>query len=194
MEAISSVQTDPIRRSRHRRALLALLVVSSLAAVGAGAASLAYFTDTTQASSGSWTTGTIKLGVTPATAWTATGVMPGDTGSQTIKVDNTGTGQLRYAVSTVISGETKGLASQLQMTINAGSCAAPGASIYTGTVVGAKIGNPAQGNQTDDRVLDAGTTENLCFAWSFPFGSDNTFQGATATATFSFAAEQTAHN
>jgi predicted ribosomally synthesized peptide with SipW-like signal peptide len=194
MEHNSPDHTLPSRGGRRRRTLLALLVVSSLAAVGAGAASLAYFTDTTQATSGSWTTGTIKLGVTPSTAWTATAVMPGDAGSQTIKVDNTGTGQLRYAVTTAITGETKGLASQMQLTINAGSCASPGASIYTGTLVGAKIGDPTNGSQAGDRVLDALTTENLCFAWSFPIGSDNTFQGATATATFSFAAEQTAHN
>ncbi len=173
--------------------LVALLMASTLATLGAGASSLAYFTDTTQSTAGSWTTGTIVLGVTPTTAWTASNILPGDTGSQTIKVANTGTGQLRYAVTTAISGETKSVASQLSLSIKAGTCPGAGAALYSGALAAAVIGNPAQGGDTGDRVIDASTSENLCFAWTFSSAAGNTYQGAAATATFSFAAEQTAN-
>lgn len=181
-------------RNRRRRALAALLLATTVATVGAGAMSLAVFTDNSQATGGSWTTGTIILGVTPTTAWTATNVLPGDAGNHTITVSNTGTGQLRYAVSTGISGDTKGLAAQMQLAINVGTCAAPGASLYSGSLTAAAIGDPAQGVQGNERTLDAATSESLCFAWTFPLSSANTFQGAATTATFNFAAEQTTHN
>ena len=87
------------RRRKRRRALVAILLGASLATLGAGAMSLAVFSDS-QASSGAWTTGTIVLGVTPSTAFSATNILPGDTGSQTIAVSNSGTGALRYAIST----------------------------------------------------------------------------------------------
>jgi len=186
-------QTTSRRRTR-RRALVAMLLASSLATVGAGAMSLAVFTDS-KASSGSWTAGTVILGVSPATAFTATGILPGDTGSQTIAVSNTGTGALRYAMtSTTTNTDSKGLAAQMTLTIKLGTCAAATTTLYTGLLSAAAIGNPAQGADLGDRAVAATTTENLCFAWTFPLGSGNAFQSAATTATFTFAAEQTANN
>ena len=68
------------RRGKRRRALLAILLSSSLATLGAGALSLAVFTDSA-ATDGTWTTGEIVLGVQPAAGFTASNVMPGDEGS-----------------------------------------------------------------------------------------------------------------
>jgi hypothetical protein len=185
----------PARRNR-RRMLVAMLLASSLATVGAGAMSLAVFTDS-KASTGAWTTGTIVLGVTPAAAFSATNIMPGDAGAQVIAVQNTGTGALRYAVSTVISGDTKGLAAQMTLNITTGAVSGTtctGTSIYTGTLSAAALGNPAQGADAGDRAVAAGATDNLCFAWTFPKASGNAFQGAATNASFNFAAEQTANN
>ena len=193
MDKLALDQTTSRRRTR-RRALVAMLLASSLATVGAGAMSLAVFTDS-KASSGSWTAGTVILGVSPATAFTATGILPGDTGSQTIAVSNTGTGALRYAMtSTTTNTDSKGLAAQMTLTIKLGTCAAATTTLYTGLLSAAAIGNPAQGAALGDRAVAATTTENLCFAWTFPLGSGNGFQSAATTATFTFAAEQTANN
>ena len=182
------------RRMKRRRALIALLLSSSLATLGAGVMSLAVFTDS-KASSGTWTSGTVVLGVAPATSFTASGIMPGDSGSQTITVSNTGTGALRYAVSTsATNADTKGLATQLTMTIKAGACPGSGGNLYSGTLGAAALGSNAPGNQAGDRPVAAGGTDVLCFAWAFPLASGNGFQTASTTATFTFDAEQTANN
>jgi len=173
-----------------------MLLASSLATVGAGAMSLAVFTDS-KASTGAWTTGTIILGVAPATSFNATGIMPGDTGTQVIAVSNTGTGQLRYAMTTAISGDSKGLAAQMTLSITTGPIAAgvcTGASVYSGTLTAAALGNPAQGADAGDRTVNSAATDNLCFQWTFPKASGNGFQAAATNATFTFAAEQTANN
>lgn len=190
------------RRTMHRRAMLAVLLGSSLVMLGAAAMSLAVFTDSA-ASGGSWTTGTIVLGVTPATTFNATAIMPGDSGSQTVSVANTGTGDLRYAVSVAATNtDTKNLRDQLALTIQAGTCAAPGATLYSGALagdpvgppVGALVGSNTQGADPGDRAVLAGATDSLCFAWSFPLASGNGFQNATTSATFTFDAEQVANN
>ena len=182
------------RRKKRRRALLAILLSSSLATLGAGAMSLAVFTDS-KASSGTWTSGTVILGVAPATSFTASGIMPGDSGSQTITVSNTGTGALRYAVSTsATNADTKGLAGQMTMTVKAGACPGSGANLYSGALGSTALGSSAQGAQAGDRPLAATSSEQLCFAWSFPIASGNAFQSAATTATFPFDAEQTANN
>jgi hypothetical protein len=182
------------RRSKRRRALIVMLLSSSLAMLGAGAMSLAVFTDS-QAASGSWSAGTVVLGVSPSTAFTASGIMPGDQGSQTVTVDNTGTGDLRYAMtSSATNDDAKGLAAQLDLTVQAGTCAAPGATLYSGSLDGASFGDPAQGGDAGDRDVAAGASDDLCFSWSFPLDSGNAYQGAATTATFTFDAEQTANN
>jgi Camelysin metallo-endopeptidase len=182
------------RRSKRRRALFAVLLGASFATLGAGAMSLAIFTDS-DAYNGTWTSGTIILGVTSTTAFTAADILPGDTGNKTVQVNNTGTGALRYAMtSTADNTDGKNLRSQLTLTISPGTCAAPGAPIYSGPLNGASLGNVAQGAQTGDRNVASGGTDNLCFAWAFDIAAGNPYQAATTTATFNFAAEQTANN
>ena len=182
------------RRKRRRRALLAVLLGASLATLGSGALSLAIFTDS-RASTGSWTSGTIILGIAPATAFNASNILPGDNGSQTITVSNTGTGALRYAMSTgATNADGKGLSAQMNLTVQAGTCAAPGATLYSGALGSAALGSNAQGAQAGDRTVASGASDSLCFSWSFPLGSGNGFQNAATTATFTFDAEQTANN
>lgn len=182
------------RRIGRRRALAILLAASSLATVGAGAMSLAVFTDS-RTSSGSWTAGTIVLGVAPATTFTATGILPGDTGSQTVTVSNSGTGDLRYAMTSASTNlDGKGLATQMTLTIKLGTCVAPTTTLYTGTLAGALLGDPTQGAQAGDRTVAAGASDSLCLAWTFPPASGNAYQAAATSTTFTFAAEQTANN
>jgi len=182
------------RRTKRRRALLAVLLSASIATLGAGAMSLAQFTDS-KASTGSWSTGTIVLGVSPSTVFTASGIFPGASGSQDVTVSNTGTGAMRYSLTTsATNADTKNLKSVVLLTVSPGTCASPGASLYSGAVASAAFGDPTQGVQGGERVLAAAGSETLCFAWSLPLATGNAYQGAATTATFTFDAEQTANN
>jgi spore coat-associated protein N len=185
----------PTQPRRKRRLMIAILLGSAIAMLGAATMSLAVFTDQ-NSNSGSWSTGTIVLGLNPAsTVFTESGIMPGASGSQTVTVSNTGTGDLRYAMSTSATNpDSKGLRSKLTLSIDEGACPSSGTNVYSGTLAGAAFGSAAQGVDTGDRDLAAGTSEDLCFSWSFPLGSGNGYQNASTTATFTFDAEQTKNN
>ena len=89
------------RRQRRLATLLGLALVSG--SLGAGALSLALFTDSQAVTGNAFATGTIDISTTPATAlFSVPTMMPGDTSSQSIVVNNAGTGALRYAISTAI--------------------------------------------------------------------------------------------
>lgn len=183
-------------RRLTRRAGLTLLLAASVALTfGAGTSTLAIFTDSENATA-AFSTGTIDLTASPSTVFTASGIFPGDSGSQTVTVANAGTGALRYALSTsATNADGLGLAAQLQLTITAGACPGAGGPLYGAAALGfAAVGNPAQGAQAGDRTLAGATSEDLCFAWSLPSSTGNAYQGAATTATFTFAAEQTASN
>ena len=190
----NAFDTTAGRRNGRRRLMLVVLLGSAVATLGAGAMSLAVFSDTA-ASTGAWTTGTVVLGVSPVTSFSAGAIVPGDSGSQTLTIANSGTGDLRYAMSSVVTNlDGKGLAAQLQLTIRAGSCAAPGSTLYSGSLSGSALGSNAQGADTGDRDVAAGASDSLCVDWSFPLTSGNAFQTSATDATFTFDAEQTANN
>ena len=195
MEFVSqpvSLEADQ-RTKRRRRGLLALLLSLSLLTLGTGVFSLAVFTST-DTSSGSFTTGTIVLGVTPAPLFTVTGILPGDSGSATLTVANNGSGALRYALTSTSTGGGTGLAGQLNMSIKVGTCPGSGTALYAGVLNGASFGSAAQGPDLNDQDILSGATQKLCFAWDLPLGTNTSFQSATTTATFTFVAEQTANN
>ncbi len=184
----------PSRPRRKRRLMLVALIGSSLAMLGAASMSLAVFTDQ-DTNSGTWTTGTIVLNASPSTVFSVPAAMPGDSATQTVNVKNNGTGDLRYAMTTSAdNADGKGLASQLTLSIDAGACGSTTGNLYSGSLGGAEFGDPATGADSGDRDLAAGDTDQLCFSWAFPSGSDNGFQNASTTATFTFDAEQTQNN
>jgi hypothetical protein len=200
----------PTRRRRHRLVGL-VLVVAAAATIGAASFSLAIFTSTQAVGANAFTTGTIVLGVAPATAiLTSANMMPGDsvpTGvpGQAVTISNTGTGALRYAISgTSTDADSKHLNTQLLVTVkqpdgNAGSSCTlmTGNTLFSAVVPTAgvnMVGDPTQGNQAGDRTLAAATSETLCFKASLPLATTNAYQGATSTYTFTFAAEQTSNN
>lgn len=193
MTAFGRVANAPSVVSKHRRAAIALLLGLSVISLGAGAFSLAIFTDT-DASTGSFTAGTVDIATSPTTLFTVTDIMPGDSGSATLTVQNNGSGQLRYAMtSSSTNADGKALRDQLSLTVKTGACAGS-TTLYSGALSGALFGDPTQGAQAGDRTLAAAASEQLCFAWSLPLASGNTYQGATTTTTFTFDAEQTANN
>jgi predicted ribosomally synthesized peptide with SipW-like signal peptide len=172
-----------------------LLAASAALTLGAGASTLAIFTDTANASA-AFSSGTVDLTAAPATVFTTTGIYPGDSGSQTVTVSNGGTATLRYAMTTAATNaDGLGLAAQLELTITAGTCPGGGAPLYGAAALdSAAFGDAAQGAQAGDRTLAGVSSEDLCFAWSLPLATGDAFQGAATTATFTFDAEQTANN
>ena len=133
-------------------------------------------------------------------------MMPGDSVTDDVVVENDGTAQLRYAMSTASTNpDAKGLRDVLTLTVKTIDVTTPGVpcdnfdgtSVLAATVLGATgaaFGNPAAGAQAGDRVLNAAANETLCFRVTLPSGTGNPYQSATTTTTFTFDAEQTASN
>jgi hypothetical protein len=153
------------------------------------------------------------------------GMAPGDQTTGEVAVSNDAPAgaqnRLRYAITVTTTG-TAALISQLQLTVRrgdgnqaSGACALfNGSILYQGTILGAGVvsggtrrlvGSPGTGKYDDgsavepfrdDRELDAGTAERLCFAVSM----NETATGvgiespASVTSVFDFVAEQTVNN
>ena len=185
------------RRRKRRRGIIALLSALAALTLGAGSFSLAQFTDT-DSSTWSFTTGTIDIDSNSVALAAVTGLMPGGSATDDLVVANVGTADLRYAMTTVA---TNALGDQLDLAVREEDVDG-GCDDFDGAVVvvagtqlnGASFGDPTQGADVGDRVLTAGSSEVLCFRVSLPLTTDDTYQGASSTATFTFDAEQTANN
>lgn len=179
-----------------------------LAVVGlmGGQLSMALFTDQ-KTVEGTFSSGTISLDPTKIAGLTLTtsAFMPGDAVTDDVVVENNGTGELRYSVSTSsTNADSKGLRDVLTLTVKTVDVTTPGTPCndFDGTtlvtsVLGAstaKVGNPAAGQHAGDRTLAAGAAETLCFRVSLPLATGNAYQGAATTTTFTFDAEQTSNN
>jgi predicted ribosomally synthesized peptide with SipW-like signal peptide len=188
---------------RHLSRILVVLLLVGVVGASLGVASNAIWTDSQDVDANVFSTGTVDISTNPITALvTYSGMAPGDEVTNPITVTNAGSLELRYAVTSTTTEDT--LAAQLDLTIKTGvtTCTnaefdTDGSVIYgpgdlgstTGTDV---IGDPTQGAQAGDRTL--ATNEVLCFNVQLPSSTGDTFQGLTTTATFTFAAEQTASN
>ena len=195
-------------RRRRRRRLLGLVIGAlGLVSLGAGQLSLAVFTDQ-ETVTGTFSSGSVILDDVKIDALTLSmaGMVPGDTITDDVVVENDGSVQLRYALSTTSTNpDTKGLRDVLTLAVREIDTTTPGTPcndfdgvvVLAGTVLGASgagFGNPAVGPQAGDRTLNAAANETLCFRVTLPSGTGNAYQGATTTTTFTFDAEQTANN
>ena len=193
------------------------LIALGLTAVAAGSLAIgtmftgAVFTDQ-HSDSSTFTTGTIALNAAKIAAMdlTTAGMMPGDTATSSVTVQNDGTAQLRYAVSQTSADDSKNLSGALNVVVKtedtgAGAFGmdgnycddANGTTLHASAVLGTSgnlVGDPTQGSQAGDRSLNGGANEVLCFYVSLPLSASNAYQGASTTTTFTFAAEQTANN
>ena len=182
-------------RPRHRRrGVLALLLGLTTISLGAGTFSLAVFTDS-DASAGTFATGTVDIVSSPTVAFTVTGMVPGDSTTQPLTLANDGTASLRYAM-TAAAPDLLGGVLTLEVRTEGTDCATfDGSAILAATILdGAAFGDPGQGADSGDRALAAATSEVLCFRVSLPLAADDTVQGESSSATFTFDAEQTANN
>lgn len=192
------------RRRGNGSRILASLAVLALAGAVFTVSSLALFTDQEAVTGNAFTTGSVDLTATPATAVvTAAAMAPGDQVTAPLTVANSGTLEFRYAVVSTTTEDV--LASELVLTVKRGvtTCdnanwSATGSTLYSGVLgtmaTTAIFGDPTQGAQAGDRVLAAGASEVLCFNVTLPLSASNASEGKTTTATFTFDAEQTANN
>lgn len=192
------------RSSTGLKVMLTLAVVA-LAIAAFVVSSLALFTDTANIGSNTFSTGTVDIATAPASAaFTPPPMAPGDEVVAEIDVQNNGTLDLRYAVTSTTTEDV--LASTLVLTVRAGvtDCSvanwdATGSVIAAADVLGRTttepvFGNVASGAQAGDRTLAASASELLCFHVELPSATGNGSQGLTTTATFNFVAEQTRNN
>lgn len=193
---------------RRRRGLLLLLAALATVSLGAGQLSLALFTDQ-ETVAGTFSTGSIVLDDVKIDALTLTSsaMMPGDSVTDDVVVENDGTATLRYSMSTTSDNtDTKALRDVLTLTVKTIDVTTPGTpcdnfdgttTVLAATVLGlstAKFGDVTPGAQAGDRPLNAAANETLCFRVSLPSGTGNAYQSATTTTTFTFDAEQTSNN
>jgi len=191
--------------SNLSRILVVLLLVGVVAA-GLGVASNAIWTDSEPVGANTFSTGTVLISTSPATALvTYSGMAPGDEVTNPITVTNDGSLELRYAVTSTTTEDT--LAAQLDLTIKTGVTTCTNAGFDTdgsviygpadlGSIAGIDvIGDPTPGDDTGDRTLaGSGGNEDLCFNVELPSATGDPSQGLTTTATFTFEAEQTSSN
>jgi predicted ribosomally synthesized peptide with SipW-like signal peptide len=194
-------QADQRRNRSLQMLLTAALLLIALAAITI--TSLAVFTDTENVTGNTFTTGTVDIAATPATAVvTMPAMAPGDQVTAPLTVDNLGTLALRYAITSTTTEDI--LAAELDLTIKTGvtTCTnaawtADGTIEYTGilgTVATTNIiGDNTQGNDPGDRTLGPGGSEVLCVNVTLPLAT-TAGQGVTSTATLTFDAEQTINN
>ncbi len=192
------------KSSGNASKVLASVAVLAVAGALFTIASLALFSDQETATGNAFSTGTVDLVSTPASAViTASALAPGDQVTSDLDIANSGTLEFRYSASSTTDEDV--LASELVLTIKTGvtTCddanwTADGTAIYTGELGDtggiALFGDPTQGAQAGDRVLAAGANEVLCLNVTMPLAATNASQGQTSTATFTFDAEQTSNN
>ena len=185
--------------------ILILGVVLAVALIGA----IALFTDQATNPGNTFSTGTVDLTIDPTIAmFTVSNMAPGDVQYDGIQLTNSGSLDLRYAMTTTADGNST-LDGQLTLTIDVVTGIGVDNQWYTsddvvgeaniygpdGALSSAAIGDAAQGNQTGDRILVATTgSERFRFTVELPLTTGNSFQNTTCTVAFVFDAEQTIHN
>lgn len=195
-------------RPSTRTATVAKLAVIPVALIASGLlvsqASYSAYSASTSSPTGNWNTGTAALSDddSDVALLTAGNLKPGATGEQCIVV--TSTGSLASAVKIYGTGAatTKGLASQVGLTITQGtggsfgSCSGftaldTGSSVYSGTLAG--FGSSATsfgtglGNWTPTGTATESRTYKL--AYSLASSAPDSTQGGTATLGFTWEAQ-----
>lgn len=202
----TTTSTRPAGGRIGRSILAASMSVAAIAASVTGA----YFTDSEASTGNEFATGSVDIALDKTTAIVAQANMaPGDEQDGSVTVTNSGSLEMRYALSSVTTENV--LAAQLDLTVwaEADEGASAGDTCATtppetgalypagdlGSTTGTNvIGDPTGGSQTGDRVLAANASELLCFHVKLPDATGNSFESVTTTAEFTFDAEQTANN
>jgi predicted ribosomally synthesized peptide with SipW-like signal peptide len=196
-------------RSR-KRILLMLIAVAACVSIAGGAISQAVFTDT-ETVDATFSSGTIMLDAAKIDALTlnSAAMMPGDSVTGSVDVENDGSAQLRYSLDTATTDGSSpagpALYTALEVEVRTVDATTPlikcdnfdGTVLQAAEVLGASnvmFGSVSPTVGTGDRIVNAATTDVLCIQVSLPLATNDTYQGATSVTTFTFNAEQTANN
>jgi Camelysin metallo-endopeptidase len=195
--------------TREKKRIIVGCGFAAIVATGAflSSGATAFFTANAVIGNNTFTAGSLDIALTPegpaATAISYANMVPGDSVTQPVIVQNVGSVNFRYSMTSVATNpDGRALKDQLVFTIKTadagGGCAGfTGTTIYTGdldSTAGKILGDPATGAQSGDRNLNSPLTETLCFRGTMPTTAGNLYQSATTTATFTFDAEQIANN
>lgn len=195
---------------KRKRILVTLAGAVTLASLAAGAVSLAVFTDT-ETVDATFTSGTIILDAAKIDGLSTTLALgdnwvPGDSVTGVVEVQNDGTNQLRYSLTsttTSVAGPNGGvlnaaLTVEVRVADVDNTCTLfTGAALQVSEVLGASnglFGDPSPTVGTGDRTVAPAASDFICVKVSLPIITGDTYQGATATTTFTFNAEQTENN
>jgi spore coat-associated protein N len=172
-----------------RRTLGALAVV--LAAVGLTVGSGASFTASAANPGNVFTTGTLTIANTPATALlTAGSLKPGDTATGTVDITNTGSLAGDFALKTSNVTGYAALLAQMDLVVldcgawtsSAPACVTGTTTVYTGKI--SALSNATLGSYA------GGIKHRYKFTTTLPSSTDDTFQGKTASVDFTWSATQ----
>jgi hypothetical protein len=175
------------------RFLLSALLLIVVESGQAPHTTLATLSTTVGAAANGFSAGTVHIAdsLGAGTTLSMSDLVAGDNFDTDLIVANGGTLDVRYALTTTISGSAA-LADELQLTVRTRTtnpCASrDGSTLYSGDLSAAALGDPAHGAQAGDRVLASSTNETLCFEIELPTSA--TLQGANVGATFHIDAEQ----
>ncbi len=192
---------------RRPRALLLGVAVLSTIGVGAGQLSLALFADQ-ESVAATFGSGSVDLdsGGIDQLVLSVDPMMPGDEITDDVVVENVGSADLRYALSTSsTNADAKDLRDVLLLTVKAVDATTPltpcndfdGATVLAATPFGAAaagFGDASAGDDAGDRSLAAGASETLCFRVELPLATGEAYADASTTTTVTPGAEQTANN
>ncbi len=194
-----------LSRWKLGRFIMIVLLMGAMATVGFVGMTGALFTDTQSVGANTFSTGTVDISASPASAVvTFSAMAPGDKATNPVTASNAGSLQLRYAIKSTTTENT--LAAQLDMTIKTGVTTCTNGGFGTdGTIISGPadlgnttglnvVGDPTAGSQAGDRTLAASGNDILCIQVELPSGTGNSFQNLTTTATLDFVAEQTKNN
>ena len=195
----------PRRRGDNRLPLALVALAVTLAWSGSFGSVYALFVAPSAAPAQDISTGTVTVGLTGpgggSAAISFASAHPGASVVQQLRVSNTGSLELRYAVSSQVVSGTAALAEALVWTVRTGvtDCSAAGftasgTQVFDGVLAtsakAAKIGDPTQGAQAGDRSVAAGTTDVLCSRLTLPTTAPSSLQGLAVGVTLSVDAEQ----
>jgi predicted ribosomally synthesized peptide with SipW-like signal peptide len=179
----------------YKRLLLGSVLAVGILSGSAAQGTLARFTTVVTSTANQFSAGTLKIAERPTSSTLSMGdLIPGDNFDAQLDISNSGTLDLRYAMTTSITGDAL-LATDLLLTVRAkttSDCSAhDGSVLYTaGPLDSGAFGNPAHGADAGDRLLSSSTTESLCFSVLLPSMAPTSDQGKHVAATFTFLAEQ----
>ncbi|MGB7363382.1 MAG: TasA family protein [Rhodococcus sp. (in: high G+C Gram-positive bacteria)] len=188
--------STPLRRRRltsaRVRALLSLGIVFGLGSVG----TMAAWSDTSTATTGTFTTGFIDLKLDGAdnapaaftTAMTAAAMVPGTTVRTSLTVQNQGTVAFNYDVQARASAAPIGLL--LRVALSTGSCPGSEFASKTGLTTTDQQVSASRG-PVPAKVGSTPGTEALCVAVSIPSTAALPTTPVSGTVTFTFTATST---